>query len=63
VHEWLERQREYCHGERVFCFKRRAKDDRLTKELPLGGSLKGWDEACTAARVKYFVLPRPSSPA
>ncbi len=47
--EWLESQRDYCRGERLFCFKRQSKDGRPTKELAIGEGLKGWDEACTAA--------------
>jgi integrase len=53
VREWLERQREYCHGTRVFCYRKceAEKTWRGTKpvEHPFGKNMEGWHEACEAA--------------
>lgn len=46
--EWLERQREFSKGDRVFCWKQPAKRVEA-KEKALGSHLKGWAEACTEA--------------
>lgn len=52
VREWLERQREYCHGDRVFCY-RKCESERTTRgtapvEHPFGPHMDGWREACEA---------------
>jgi integrase len=55
VRDWLERQREICAGELVFCYRKCANE--VTKagtapvELPFGRHLEknGWHEACATA--------------
>jgi integrase len=44
VREWMERQREFSTGERVFSWKQNAKLV-VAKEKALGSHLKGWDRA------------------
>jgi integrase len=48
VRGWMERQREFSTGERVFCWKQNAKRG-VAKEKGLGSHLKGWDRACEEA--------------
>ena len=45
--EWLERQREFSKGDRVFTWKQPSKRVEA-KEKAIGSHLKGWSEACAA---------------
>lgn len=47
MEEWLERQRELCKGDRVFCWKQSSTRVQA-KEKAIGSHLKGWAEACAS---------------